>query len=232
MWRGSTCLVLLVAISCGGTSAQPEEPSGLTRISSLMHNRLLGLEGLQAAVVQGDLERAKREAADLSTMHVDEPPASWTPHLDSLRSSLTEVSRAINLQAAATATARAAQACGSCHAEHRVEDAMPSPGPAPSTKPHDLSEQMWQHSWSANRLWAGVAGPSEDSWRSGAEQLSRAELLPSSDVQMDEWMQNQAQRMQELKAEVKQAATGEARTVALGRFLATCASCHNHYFNK
>lgn len=175
---------------------------------------------VQFAVVKGDLVRVRELGARLAEPRSIPglPPGAGT-HLEAVREAALAVARAVDVEEAASASARLAGTCGRCHREFGVGlpfAAVPPP-PAPG------SDHMAEHVWAVDRLWEGVVLPSEARWQSGAVVLAAHEvpmtLLTPGTSQL-------GVQLKTLGLEASTDASPAARTLRLAEVVSTCAACH------
>ena len=107
-----------------------------------------------------------------------------------------------------------------CHQELGVSPSFATH----ATAPKDLATvpaRMLRHQWAAARLWEGIIGASEESWRGGLDVLAAAplgedQIGPRRDL---------AKKLQQLAIEARRKKGGpDERTY--GDILGTCAACH------
>jgi len=80
-----------------------------------------------------------------------------------------------------------------------------------------------------DRMWEGLTGPSEESWKAGAEALlasweKDSITLPSSS---GDSLAKPTPQMRQLAREAVEAKTREAKAASYGGILATCNRCHS-----
>lgn len=183
---------------------------------------------IQSALIRGDLDGARPAAQRLAEDEGAEGLPSWSgPYLNSFREEAASVAAAETLEDASAGAARLFQSCGSCH------QAVPG-GPRFSLgdeAPADLDpvSHMSRHLWAADRMWAGLVGPSEVAWSEGLEALQddplSAEDLPGGTAR-EEDVEEMAELLHREAYYATQAANWTDRTEAYGRILASCGSCH------
>ena len=155
-------------------------------------------------------------------------PDHLASHVDELRTYAALAARAPDPTSAASAVARVAAACGSCHKSTKR-------GPTyevrtgPPGADNALATRMIRHTWAADRLWDGLVGPSDESWRAGASVLRDAPLFTDAltqDVAQYEPVTKLAWTVHELGARANSARDQSVRAALYGELLGTCASCH------
>jgi hypothetical protein len=185
---------------------------------------------IRDALIAGDLDGAKTKARWIVENEAEPGIASWGEYVAEIHERAGGIVEASAIEAAAASSAELARTCGRCHAAHAVPPELgtsePAPGPASGTVAH-----MLRHQWAAERMWEGLIGPSEVRWSAGAAELAEAPLAPE-EILAD---QSAASRITDLGDQVH--ALGEqargipatawgTRSAMYGRFLSTCAACH------
>ena len=197
-------------------------------VAAHMTDHFYRVSELQRAVLNGDLDAARDPAAWLA----DHPtsaavPAEWTEFLRPFRSAANRVLEARDVQAAATATAQVAGACGSCHESLGAEvgfavDSAPVEGA--EVVPH-----MQRHAWASGRMWEGLHGPSVVVWQEGAKVLREEPLAPAeldAPIEVLSEVSELEKRVHDLGAQALEADTQGRRAEIYGQFLGTCVRCH------
>jgi len=181
------------------------------------------------ALIAGSLDEARAKARWIVENEAEPGIASWGQYVAEIRERAAEVVNASGIEAAAAASAELARACGHCHAGHAVPPELGAAEPPPAASgrvPH-----MLRHQWAAERMWEGLIGPSEARWKTGAAELAEAPL-GSTEILAE---QSAAPRITELADQVHSlgeqarqipATAWGTRSAMYGRFLSTCAACH------
>jgi cytochrome c553 len=144
-----------------------------------------------------------------------------------MRAAAEEAAQASRLEGAARATAKVAAACGDCHQGLEAEvsfeaDELPPEG-------GDVTTHMRRHAWAAARMWDGMIVPSGVVWDEGAEALAVAPLTPAQlevDIEVLADVSAMEAEVHELAATATGITSQGERADLYGRFLGTCASCH------
>lgn len=223
MNRRYAVVAAVTAVSAWGLGSCAAGPSGQTVQQSSMWIHFDDASLVESAMVRGDLQRARRAAANLAEMEaVPGLPDSSDELLQRLRSQARAIASANRFQTAAEATGAMAATCGECHARY---DGGPRLSRVP--EPPDPAEvgHMVLHVWAADRMWEGLMIPSEGTWLVGAR------LLADHAVRVDgpyaSPRANQlALEMKELGGEAVAATGSDARGRVLGAVLNSCATCH------
>jgi len=225
----STALILT---GCGDRSAS-EDAATRTEyprevLAAHMRDHFYKVTEMQVAVINADLE-ALREPATWMAEHANSAamPASWMDYAGAMREAATNAAEAGTLDRAARATARVAVACGNCHQALSAEVGFESEPPA--LEGDDVAPHMSRHAWAAGRLWEGMIVPSGVLWDEGAAALAEAPLTPAQlDVDLEVLADVSAIEAQvhELGATAMGLTPQDERAELYGRFLSTCAACH------
>lgn len=213
-------LLALTGCSWGFGPGEAEPPE--------MHRQFSRTVDIQTGVVVGDLARAQEAGAWIAT-HQDQE--TFGPDLDAYRAEIRGyaalISQAGDLDTVSRHTGQMAAACGRCHEATSGGPRFVVAGGPPQGGPG--AKQMILHLWATDRMWEGLIGPSEDSWRAGAEALQDSwdtaqAILPASSAANGFALPTD--RMRQLAQEAVAASTTEARASAYGKVLATCIECH------
>jgi len=181
-------------------------------------------------LIAGDLDSARMHARWILENESEPGIASWQAYVAEIQEWASGVVNASGIEPAAAAGAELARACGHCHAGNAVPPdlgaAEPPPAGASGRVPH-----MQRHQWAAERMWEGLIGPSEARWNAGVAELAEAPLA-SDEILAHE---SAGPRITELAAQVHAlgeqargipATAWDTRSALYGRFLSTCAACH------
>ncbi len=187
---------------------------------------------LQMAVIDGDLEQARKQGRWIME-HEAMPglPAGSEPYEREMRTQAERVAVADDLRQAADATGAMGRTCADCHITYDVEARLEHAGA------HDLvqeadSNDVARHVSVADHLWDGLIGASEALWSAGARGLEAVpwEQLGSSagpppavvgDVRL------LADSLRGLGRRAASEADLDLRAKTYGEVLSHCASCHN-----
>lgn len=171
--RGITALAVTLSAgllpACG--SAPSRDGGDPSLESAHMSRHSVEATELEAALVDGDLERAKLPAAWLSG---HEGMNGLGPETDVFVTQMREAAGGIfastSLESAAVEMGRMGMACGACHLATGTELTFEWEDYAPSSM--ELQPHMARHAWAVDRLWEGLSGPSDEAWKMGARVLS------------------------------------------------------------
>ncbi len=210
----------------GGDAASTEYPKEV--LAAHMRDHFYKVTEMQVAVINADLQ-SLREPAQWMTEHANSAamPAQWMAHIGAMREAAREAVEAESVEKAARATARVAAACGACHQALAAEVGFEVKEPPPEGG--DVASHMGRHAWAAGRMWEGMVVPSGVIWDGGAEALAEAPLAPAQ-LEADLEVLAEVSRMETdvhaLGAEALGVTSQQQRAELYGRFLQTCASCH------
>jgi cytochrome c553 len=208
---------------------EPEKVSVLTQaerdVTKHMPQHFVYAHDVVDAIIDGDLERAQTVAKKVADHRTNSMPADWWPYVRDMRAAAQAIERADSLEAAGAASGRLVLACGNCHSFLGGGPIVP-PVPVPD---RDSAGCMLQHRWATERLWLGLAVPSEDAWKQGADVFKQTTGCPealSGGPSDPSIFAEAARAMREQSASAHSAATLEKRASLYGRMLATCGTCH------
>jgi len=195
-----------------------------------MHSHLDRVIAIKAAVIDGNLDAVRAPANWLATHNPPGSiPAAFLPFEEEMRNFARLAATAETLDTAAAAVSQIGQACGDCHLASGLAVSFGYASPPPDDQASTVS-QMQRHLWAADRMWAGLIGPSDAAWDSGSGILANLNLK-ASNLTKDPRKQT---RVDELVREIRvvgasgvDAVSTETRTVVYGELLSLCASCHS-----
>ena len=219
-------LVVALALAAGCQSAAP--PSVESPVQTRMFSHFALAMDLRTFVVNGDLERLRVTAQELSV--VEEtwglPPGS-EPFVETVHAAARRAAGAGDMAEASGAVADLAMACGDCHLANQTTLGQRFQVAAPL-----MTDPATRHtnylSWVSRLLWDGVLGPSETMWRTGAGALAGGEGVPAprgSYVPRSEVLRS-AETLKNLGVEAVLATDAQARARILSAVWLECAACH------
>jgi cytochrome c553 len=200
--------------------------AGSPPVVSEMHERFTTLSSARDAVVRGDLERAKSEAAWLTDLgSVTHVPKPWRPYLANLNEASQLLSGATDLQGASRGVANAALACAECHA---------ASGGGPSLANQDqVPPQAWVagqnmplHKWAVDWMWVGLLTNSDEAWLRGAKELDDMPLVPKFEAAPPGGLRELEQLVYVLAGKATTTTDPTERAELMGNLIATCSQCH------
>lgn len=185
---------------------------------------------IKTAIVQGDLEEAKKLAGAL-TRESDEQPKEWEPYTTALREAATKLTQANTLERAAIELGNLGAVCGDCH------KALKS-GPkfeVLTERAADEIPHMRRHEWAINMMWDGLVGPSTERWDLGTAAFPKSPLTAKSLEKTEAPAEGLAEleaAAHELAQIAARAETQQKRASDFGSVLSTCAACHSRIGKK
>lgn len=220
---------VMVGAALLGTLGAGCTPRAGPEVEPRMIGHYENVSRLYTEAAAGRLSGVRTEATELLARESGEGlPTRVASHVEELRTYAGLAARAPDVTSAASAVARVAAACGSCHRSmkrgptYEVVTGPPADG-------NPLATRMLRHTWAADRLWDGLVGPSDQSWRAGASVLRDAPLFTDAlthDVAQYEPVTKLAWTVHELGARANSARDQSVRAALYGELLGTCASCH------
>lgn len=219
-----TCLLwisALVPVGCTWALGAGEE-------LPLMHQNFSRSTDIQTGIVQGDLEKAKAAA---EWLFAAENRGSYSGdarvHEEAMLSHAGTIAEAADWVTITSGVGRLAASCGDCHSAlgggpHFV------PG---SQAPGGTSQEahMIRHLWAADRMWEGLVGPSEESWKVGVEALALTDPSMAAAIRAtipDDALDGFLAAVSHVAVSAAAAHTQEDRAVAYGQVMESCQSCH------
>lgn len=189
---------------------------------------------MRDAVIAGDLAALKKDAQWMAEKELTgEMPDTWKPKMTDMQDAAKRALDATKIEEAAVAVAAMAAACGSCHSTLGGPKITVGEPPAGGS---GAATHMQRHQWAAARLWDGLSVPSADAWVKGAEAMADAPLTPEAAAgpqsvpkEIDALAKDVhaiAEKARGLKDPAASGPVVSDRAAAYGKFLQTCASCH------
>ncbi len=177
---------------------------------------------IQSALIMGDLEGARRPASWLAEHEIAPDLGSVAePWLEEIRGEARAVSDASSIDEAADATARLAAACAGCHTAS--DDGPRFRSAADPPDPRTRGAHMAGHLWAMDRMWEGLIGASDETWRAGARAIAGEEPEPGFPGGGTAAVLARAVHDQAARAE---GAPARDRPAAYAEMIKACASCH------
>lgn len=241
----ASTLVLAFSCSKGATHSQepsppPEEAAEASEASSsdeweekteeakLMHERFLAVNAIRDAVIDGDLDLAKkRSQALVDNKDLLNVFADWGPSTKKMKTAIGQVAVSADLPSASVQLAVAARACGRCHESTGVATLEDESG-QPPVQTSDIGGIMRQHHWAIGRMWDGLVAPSDISWRNGANALAaiatQAQQAPEAKKHAE--LPALLSEVEKLAKEAATSVTNPEKTQIFGQLLTSCSGCH------
>ena len=185
-----------------------------------MRSHYRQVEEIQGALVAGQLDATRDATRWLSTHEGREYPAEAAPALETMRNEARTMLRQRDILLMSRTLGRMGVACGDCHVALGTQVAFSDEEP-PRTSANPEA-QMLRHAWAMDRLWKGLAGPSEAAWKAGAGAL----MTMPVDFGANEEANRLSARVHELAGIAQVSTTPRERSDTYGDLLETCALCH------
>jgi len=187
-----------------------------------MHENFGLVRAIERLLLRGKLAEA-RDLARAIAIAPDEPGmTAWSAQATRVRDRAVALAAAKTIDEAFTAESKLATECASCHLASGVMPEFGSPSKPPLDRP-TIEARMARHLWASERLWEGMVGMADDSWRAGLEVLA-ATPLPASELGEDRIVL--ARKLQRLAETARKAPTDQDHAKAYAELLSTCAACH------
>lgn len=225
----------LVVLACGAALADDApavrfEHDMVVRMH--MHESYDLVRAMERLLLRGRLDEARDFARAIAQAPDDPGSAAFATQSARVRERAAALADATTVADAVHREARLASACASCHADAGVLPDFASPPPVPPDR-RDLVARMARHVWAADRMWEGMVGLADDSWRAGLDVLAAAPLsaaeLGAGRAPLAQDLRRAAERARKLRPPGAAATVlerGDDRAAAYGDILATCAACH------
>jgi mono/diheme cytochrome c family protein len=218
-------LLIACLAACQAASAQDEPPATKFEHDMIvrfhMHENFDLVRAIEKLLVRGKLDEGQRLAASIARAPDEPGMQPWAAQAARVRERASAVATAPGIDEALRAEARLADACASCHADAGVVPEFRSPPPIPADRP-TIEARMARHLWASDRLWEGIVGDADDSWRAGLDVLAATPLPAADRAQLGKQLQTRANDARQLNRTTDRA----ARARAYGEILVTCAACH------
>ena len=154
-------------------------------------------------------------------------PEAWKTLVAGQKSIAAEAEGSESVLVLSTTVAKLGRTCGECH---QALDVTPNVAvKEPKHRGLDFKDHMAGHKWALDKMWAGLATPSDQSWVEGAKLLADAptHLRSLSDYGDDaDKAMDLAMQVHGLAADATTETDLDARVEIFGTFLAACAYCH------
>lgn len=214
---GSLLLTFAAGLALSACAGGPDPEQGTTHMGAHYGQ----VDEIQEAVVAGDVEDTRRPARWVASHTGREFPEAAGPALEQMRSEARIMLEQTQILEIAHSLGRMGNACGSCHTALKVK--VPFTVDEPPASSATPADHMQRHAWAVDRLWEGLAGPSDASWRAGAGALVHMPIDFGSNDQANRL----AARVHELSDKAAAATTARDRAQVYGDLLETCALCHS-----
>jgi hypothetical protein len=178
---------LIIAAGCSSTAtATPTPMAGsndapakrfehdmLVRVH--MHENFGLVRAIERLLLRGKLEEARNLARSIAIAPDEPGMAAWAKQTVRVRDRAASLADAKTLDDGFIAESKLAVECAACHLATGVTPEFASPAEPPPDQA-TVPARMARHLWAADRLWEGMVGPADDSWRAGLEILAQPPL--------------------------------------------------------
>jgi cytochrome c553 len=179
---------------------------------------------IREAVIAGKSEEAANPATVIAnTQNLEDLPKGWREFVEPMQRTARRVSDGTSAPAVAAAAADLGVSCGACHQKHGGPKASTEPAPKAGST---LEERMKHHIWATERLWEGLAIPSNDAWNLGAQALSSDPFPPESLKPGGVDARGAAQDFVKLAKKAGSKKSAQERAALYAELLLTCGTCH------
>ncbi len=204
-------------------------PVGSEDITEFMAEHFAVATWARDAVINGNLDALRRPLRALASYpYASVAPGGWLSAIAKLQQAARLTADAKTLDLAATGVATMGRICGECHREHGQGPVFVGSSPRSGAATSDtFGARMARHMWAADRMWEGLTGPSDQSWRDGAKALAQApEAPPRTDPPLPPRFSEALLQVRALGQRAGEAESLEDRANVYAVFLASCAGCH------
>jgi cytochrome c553 len=217
---------MVIALAACSTALADEPPAKRFEHDMIvrfhMHENFDLVRAIEKLLVRGKLDEARNLASAIARAPDEPGLAPFAPQAIEVRSRASVVATASSVDEALRAEAKLAGACASCHAQAGVLPEFRSPAQPPPDKP-SVEARMARHLWATDRLWEGLVGDADDSWRAGLDVLAATPLPWKT---LDKGRAPLGKQLQRLADDARKAARDD-RPRAYGEILVACAACHS-----
>jgi cytochrome c553 len=222
-------LVLLAACRASGATddRQPPPSERFERdmiVRFHMHENFDLLRTIEKLLVRGRLDEARSLARAIAEAPDEPGLGPWAKQAMVVRDRAAALANAKDSAEACRLEARLAEACASCHAEAGVIPELRSAKRVPPDQP-TIEARMARHLWATDRLWEGIVGAADESWRDGLDVLAAAPLDAPQITGERSAFARQLQRQADQARRTQRNPLAE-RARAYGEILVTCTGCH------
>lgn len=234
-------VLVLVGFACGHTADAPTLPADdlvshhagsgdRARARFHMKDHVESLREIERHLVAGRLDEAKALAFLLGRAD-DRRLLPAAPDAARVAIAARALAAATTLEEGCRLEPRIALACAGCHRRARLVLHFPAPV-VPADEP-TVAARMTRHQWAADRLWDGLIGPDDRSWRAGLEVYAAAPVpaLASPGVagarsDADDRSSRRLQGLARTALDAIGRDSADDRAATYGALLVTCTGCH------
>lgn len=189
-----------------------------------MHGNLDLMRAIERLLIKGKLDEARDLARAIAEGLLEPELGPWGARAALVVERAQAVADAPGVDEACRREARLAEACAGCHIDTVAQPEFGSPPAAPPDL-DSVAARMARHRWAADRLWEGLIGADDASWRAGLAVLAQPPLRwPALGDR-----HALARSLQQLADQGRQRQTTDNladRARLYGEMLVRCAACH------
>ncbi len=234
----STALLVTVG-ACGGGSQAPadqakpaasaaQQSKPVAEILKEMDDHFARVREIEEAAIRGDLDAMRAPAQAIAQLPAGAAlPAGSDVYVADMKKSAGAVAAAMSVANAATAAAAMVATCGTCHAGSKAVPKFPDvimPVMIPGTQSH-----MLMHQYAVDLMYQGLAIPSDEVWKKGAEALKASPLVAQDlpkDAKLTREVVTSETRVHDIADRALKATDQGAKVAIYGEVIGGCASCH------
>lgn len=236
MFSSSTWLALALAsltLACQAATADrddpapepPRRPAVDAQVRLHMEAKFAELRAIEHALVRGQLVEAKISASAIANAPADHELEDWSRKTAHVRELARDVATAKSADDALHRLPAVAVACAECHVATggwpKLARAPHLPDDGAGTVP-----RMARHQWAVDRMWDGMIGGNEETWRAGLDVLA-ATPPPYAITDGDKAALGAAlQRLATTALQHRSIDSLDDRAQLYGEMLVTCSGCH------
>jgi hypothetical protein len=227
MTRG-LAIACIAAAGCARASADEAPPpvrfehDMIVRLH--MHDSFDLLRAIEKLLVRGRVDEARGLAKGIATAPDEPGLGPFSEQAALVRERAAAIGEAATTTEACHAVAELANACAGCHVAAGVVPEFRSPGRVPPDQP-TVEARMARHLWATDRLWEGIVGGADDSWRDGLDVLAAAPLRDGIGPERARFGR-QLQQLADRARSRHRVADRADRVRSYGEILTTCSGCH------
>jgi cytochrome c553 len=222
------CITVVMLAACQAPPTPSGQPPTPAPSAATMHEHFALARDLVTFAMNGDLDRLHITARELSTLEESRGvPAGAEVYVDKVHAAARAAVAASTASDAAREVAEMARACGECHLAYGTDL-----GARFQDDPPSLSDPRGRHarylSWVNRLLWDGLVGPSDRTWRIGANALADPDGFPPPDATYvpQDVVDRAAGALRNLGKDASATESADAQVRVLARVWLTCADCH------
>jgi cytochrome c553 len=188
-----------------------------------MHENFGMVRAIEHLLIRNKLDEARELARGVAESPDEPGTAAWATETARVREQASAIANATTLDDAIHAVARLGARCAACHSASGTLPDLATPPAVPPDR-STIESRMARHRWATDRMWEGMIGLSDESWRAGLDVLGSAPLPATELGAAREGFARTLQRTAKRATTVKAADRGEV----YGELLVVCAKCHAH----